>query len=860
MTVLRTIATLFIGLLLIEGADAAKPAKIEWAAAEARLEGYPGHDVGNVYFFEVTEPLSEVTFDLTPSLQHVARVETSALKDLEPGIEYSVQVTVSLPEDWVDRMTRGVIQGRDDAGVVANPVTAIIEQLAEPPMTDLPRTEADAILSPRQVVLDPTLGGIYSSASDDTRYNFPHYSAYFRLDEGFIDPDINRSAVFRNGILMDRSRYELTANYLRVPSQPPGRNEYIVELQDQDGQIAVGYFVIWAVDQTTNIDIKDRYGRYIYERFEVTATPLNGDEVSISDDGLGSVRLKPLPYNVPFLITAREVYGNRVASMVYRDTCGYCTNRVTLRVLETGEPSTVDNNDFSLGTSGWTTTGARRLSLLDHGDLPPGFETGEALWLASFLGGSRAEMQDTLDWSGVEAKSLAPAPMAIADADIDLAIRTDGTGLQFVTRTFETEPGTRAVRVRYRFASFEVANGYYGTEFNDYFAITAANSGGETVSDSRSMNELGYDFFTPAGVGPWQEMVLPVNKEDGDVVVVEVGVANVVDPYLHSYIIVDLIDEIEIEVAEVEFNDEPVNRRAPGPLAFFSFDDHPYNATGGGRFADGNGNAATEVHGTFRLEGPEDVTIERVVLEVLRAGEVIAEVDLREEHEEQVLRAFDEQEVIEVADAVRLFDVPVADNPTGAPERAQLRLRVEADNGDRVTEQYAVVPILVRHDVAADDRYLCCNATAAEPDGGDDWIRPDLRWLPRYLAENHGANNLVVGDTSNMNGGVFYPHTGHRDGRHSDVDFDGYDNLDANAAQVIIDILNDETLRPHIAQILVWCGDRAVDAEDEPEYDEGNPNEFCTTFSTTVLGNGQRADEYTEHHYGHWNHPHFTWQ
>lgn len=847
------------GLFGASNAMAAKPAKINWAVSEVLLEGYPGYEVRNVHFFEVTEPVAEVTFSLTPSLQDVARVETPMLHALEPGIQYSVQVVVTLPEEWTDRTTRGVIRGRDEAGVIANPAPAVIRTLSEPPITDLPRSEAEAILSKRQVVLDPTLGTYFNPAADDSTFNGQSASTYFRLDEGLINPDINMSAVFQNGILLDRTWQTITENYLRVSSFGPGRKEFSVEIPDSDGQIAAGNFIVWFGDQTTQFRVTDRYGRELLEQFEVTVRPINGDVVSITEFGFGGATFRGLPYNVPLLITAKEVLGSRVASTVFTDKCRYCSDRAFLRVLEPGAPSHIDNNDFSLGTSGWITTHARSLSLLEHGELPPGFESEEALWTTMFFGGSREDMDARLE-SSTEATTSDPVIQTMASGNTDLAIRTDGIGLQYVARNFATEPGTRAVRVRYRFASFEVANGYYGTEFNDFFAVSAANSSGRTVSDSRSMNDLGYDFFSPNGVGPWMDMTLPVNEEDGDVVLVEVGVANVSDPFLHSYLIVDLIDETEIEISDLAFDDSPVYRRKPGPMRYFSFDAHPYAESGGGRFADADGNPATEVHGTFRINGPEDVAIESVVLEVLRAGELISEVNLRAEHEDSILRAFGPDQVIEVSESARLFDVPVTENLTGAPERAQLRLRVQANNGDTVTKQYEVLPILVRHDVAKENRYFCCNATAVEPDGGDEWIRPELRWLPRHLAENHDTKNLVVGDTSNMNGGVFYPHITHRDGRDTDIDFTGYDSLDSGAADVLIGILNDDLLRPHIAQMLIWCGERKVEEDVDPPYDPNSPNELCEILSTVTLNNGERASKYVTHKRGHWGHVHITWK
>jgi hypothetical protein len=145
------------------------------------------------------------------------------------------------------------------------------------------------------------------------------------------------------------------------------------------------------------------------------------------------------------------------------------------------------------------------------------------------------------------AASLTTTPRAPI-VDNDLQLGTAGEGAQSISRTFQTDPDVSAVRLRYRFVTSEVPGGYFGSEFNDYFSVSLrSQKGGGAVSEANSMNGLGLGAFDAGGSTAWRDATLPVDIK-GDVIQVDLEVANVADALLDSQVIVDFVEEIRVRV------------------------------------------------------------------------------------------------------------------------------------------------------------------------------------------------------------------------------------------------------------------------------------------------------------------------
>jgi len=109
-------------------------------------------------------------------------------------------------------------------------------------------------------------------------------------------------------------------------------------------------------------------------------------------------------------------------------------------------------------------------------------------------------------------------------------------------------PSTVAVTVRYLFFTEEIPGGYFGTKYNDAFSVSirTQNGGGE-ASEVNTMNGLGLAAFDASGATAWREVTLPVTSS-GDLVQVDVTVANVADEFFDSAVIVDKVTEITVDL------------------------------------------------------------------------------------------------------------------------------------------------------------------------------------------------------------------------------------------------------------------------------------------------------------------------
>jgi len=194
------------------------------------------------------------------------------------------------------------------------------------------------------------------------------------------------------------------------------------------------------------------------------------------------------------------------------------TISITLSGL--GSPSSISNNDFSLGTAGWN-IGTAPVSIVPH---------SEAVLLNN----------------KVIVEQKAPNPL-FAQADSDLILRTQGEGPQSISRSFTTQPGTTNTRLRYRFVTSEVPGGYFGSKYNDYFGVSIRSSQGGGAYEANSMNGLGLASFDSIGATIWREVSLPTSV-DGDTIQVDLTIANVADNQYNSQLIVDSVDEEKLAI------------------------------------------------------------------------------------------------------------------------------------------------------------------------------------------------------------------------------------------------------------------------------------------------------------------------
>jgi hypothetical protein len=524
-----------------------------------------------------------------------------------------------------------------------------------------------------------------------------------------------------------------------------GRHELALTGNDLDGRLVQADFVLWFGDSPLVVTVEDTTGAPAAEAaVEISLSDDPEVQASGTTDAQGRLEVSSLP-DRSFAVTARTA-DNRLATAAVTGTA----QEVTLVVEGMNPSSPVANNDFSLGLDGWN-TGTAPVSLVEHveGPLP-----GPALAAKPKARRTPADSVNPFGPAAGDAK---------AAADFDLQVMTMGEGPQSVSRTFDVAEGTRYVTVRYRFVTSEVPGGWFGSQYNDYFSVSIRSRyAGDMVSASNSMNGLGLGAFDAGGATAWVETKMRVS-EDGDSVQFDLSVANVADDLLDSYLVVDLVEEKRLAITGHTLND--IDNTA---LTYLSASAHAY--FGG----------TTRVHGTLRIEGDSEDELEKVTLEVLEHGAVLASTELTAGLRGTVYRKFGDSETIEVSNVQRLFDIP--SGSLGAADQnanGTLSLRIKATSANDSAQADAGQVTKLVHYTGA-NRYGDRDAA----DGGDDWAKPNVRALL------DGVAGVTWGDMSNMNGGTFAGHNTHRTGNSADGWFAGYNARNAATAQTVIDQLN----------------------------------------------------------------------
>ena len=311
-----------------------------------------------------------------------------------------------------------------------------------------------------------------------------------------------------NGIPIDSSQIVLGPTSIQVTGAlEDGRNEIAFAGMDMAGRNLYLTETIWAGSASLTVNLVNENGSSFNGATTVRAALV--DDESVAAEGVatgGSIVFENVPFRT--ILARAEAKGNALGIAGFVGSAG----AVEITMISFGNPSSVDNNDFSLGTDGW-----------EIGDAPVTIEPhdeGTAVPLSIPRGGG-------------------PIP------DNDLILATAGVeGERSIRRTFVTKPDTTAVRIRYRFITSEVPGGFYGSEFNDYYRVSLRSVKGKgVISDSNGMNGFPESIFDAVGAIPWREVVLKPIGQGGDTVQVDLGVANVGDGAYDSILQVDFVGE-----------------------------------------------------------------------------------------------------------------------------------------------------------------------------------------------------------------------------------------------------------------------------------------------------------------------------
>lgn len=318
-----------------------------------------------------------------------------------------------------------------------------------------------------------------------------------------------------NGQLLTTDAHLITA----AVTLADGRNDIFLKTYDSLGRPLYFNGTLWAGSASLQVNLVNSDNSPFLQNATITAILADDHEVTAqADTANGTVIFENMPMRT--ILLKAQGAGNKTGAAGVIGTQG----TVTITMAGFNPPNPINNNDFSLGSAGWT-VGTAPVSIVPHQEVIPGF----------------------LSDQGTNDKRYPSEGSSTVDQD--LVLGTAGEGAQSLSRTFSTQQGTSTIRVRYRFVTSEVPGGYFGSQYNDYFGISIRTlNGGGFTAEVNSMNGLGLGaFHFASGSTNWREETLSVNPS-GDVVQVDVAVANVGDGLYDSQVVVDFVQEIRDEV------------------------------------------------------------------------------------------------------------------------------------------------------------------------------------------------------------------------------------------------------------------------------------------------------------------------
>ena len=442
-----------------------------------------------------------------------------------PGVILSVSARATVDTTSVTVWVWGFRTGRGGTPSIPRPVS--------PPPDENP---LDQFLADGAV----TLAGVSTTAFNPTDAQL----IFTLADARFWEHDRSDTVLTVNDQEVPGTSVVVDADSIRATGVlTDGRN--LIQLASVDDVGRPLYFAdaVWAGDSTLQVSLVSEDGAAFLEEAAVKVGLVDDQRVHAdTTTNTGSASFSNVPAST--VLIQATASGNRMGALGVMGNAG----TATVTILGFASPSTVDNNDFSQGTDGWN-VGSAPVQITSHVE-----ETGPVpgtnligLRVSPSVPDAEREQRDLVARQRLTDAS-SPAASALAIVDNDLQLSTAGEGAQYVSRTFQTDPDVSAVRLRYRFVTSEVPGGYFGSQFNDYFAVSIrSQNGGDLVFDVNSMNGLGLAAFDASGSTAWRDVTLTVDV-DGDVIQADIGVANVADGLLDSQIIVDFVEEVRVRV------------------------------------------------------------------------------------------------------------------------------------------------------------------------------------------------------------------------------------------------------------------------------------------------------------------------
>jgi hypothetical protein len=431
---------------------------------------------------------------------------------------------------WADVDRNGVINGLDRLAATFNlgAATRLRPEAEENPLDE--ELPADAL------ALDGLDPYGFNPLGTPVAYSLAH--SEFHDDPAEMALTVNGNAVPVNRITVEPQRVTATGALVN------GRNELNFAGVDAVGRPVYHRATVWAGANNLRVTVVDETGARVTDEVVV--------RVSLTDDQAVHAEATTTTGELVFTnVPSRTVLVKATASGNRLGTVGLYAGdgAVQVRLLGFGTPSPVQNNDFSQGTDGWE-IGNAPVWIVEHEEGIPGqagVAAGPQVAAARGVRDGTPPMAPAAETGEVVERAGDATTASIVNND--LVLGTSGEGERSISRTFITEPDVTAIRIRYRFITSEVPGGWFGSQYNDYFRVSLrSQQGGGAAAEANSMNGLGLgEFHYGSGATGWRDLVLPVDNA-GDVIQVNLGVANVADALYDSRVVVDFVEEVRDQV------------------------------------------------------------------------------------------------------------------------------------------------------------------------------------------------------------------------------------------------------------------------------------------------------------------------
>lgn len=638
-------------------------------------------------------------------------------------------------------------------------------------------------------------GVLYLDGLDETAFHKAGGDVSLRLEGASLEPVTDGIDAILNGERLADASISVQADRLTFKGiLKDGLNRLRVTAVDTDGAILSAGYDLWAGSRTVVARLAGAspQGESPQSAASPAATtrrqeraasdddlPVTAElsvidspraSVLASDDGQGNLKFDNVPA-APLVLSASQ--GKRLAVVPVSATAA----TLDLQLRDFAAPSAVDNPAFESGLSGWETLGASARLLADAAH-PGVLKAGKPVLV---LYG--CPVQDAADGS------LSAPPSCAAG------------GTQSVRRTFQTRPGSTAVSLRYFLGAFEKARGGE-TGLPDSFSITLRSlATGRSVTVAGNAGSFGSAAFDPLGYSSLRELSLLVPPE-GDVVEAELRMTEGGAAPGGGQVLDGLFVASFAESGTAISSARLLDLNSDG-LQALSVGAHPYSG------------GSTPVSGILEIDGKAGDSVLRLDLEVLSAGRVVASGALSPDAA-ALLQPFPASGHLRLAPPGPLFLIPSQDlqplAEAGGP--LQLRIVLRTAGGEVAQKEIETSPgRLVAFRLDEEDASVrfgqrepaLCMGTGTFC-GGDGWLDPALKPVVEHFTAAYG---LQWNDFSNLNGGHYPIHAGHRDGWEADVRHPAYPPLDAAAAQLLVALANDSTFGSRIQHVYVPRGHQA---------------------------------------------------